>query len=90
MEAEVPGYVKAMAQGAMGKVMPADAGRGIPRSDVQLGGMGRNFRMSPSDVPTTPDVPTDVPTCECGKPREGRYKLCSACRKRAYRERSRG
>ena len=41
-------------------------------------------------VPTPPpDVPTDVPTtCECGKPREGRYKSCSACRKRAYRERS--
>ncbi len=45
----------------------------------------------------TQDVPTEVslqeevvPTCECGKPREGRYKLCSACRKRAYRDRSRG
>lgn len=41
-------------------------------------------------VPTR-SVPTaDVLTCECGKPREGRYAKCSACRKRAYRERSRG
>lgn len=45
-------------------------------------------------VPTT-EVSADVPTgmslqCEeCGRnPREGRYKLCSACRKAAYRERS--
>ncbi len=43
-------------------------------------------------VPTPPpDVPTPVPTCEvCHKrPREGRYKSCAACRKKAYRERSR-
>jgi hypothetical protein len=46
----------------------------------------------PANVPTETVVPTpDVPTCEnCHKrPREGRYKSCSACRKRAYRERSR-
>jgi len=45
----------------------------------------------PANVPTETVVPTpDVPTCEvCGKrPREGRYKVCSACRKKAYRERS--
>ncbi len=54
----------------------------------------------PESVTTTTDGPTvyvptlslqesDVPTCEgCGKrPREGRYKSCSACRKKAYRER---
>ena len=42
----------------------------------------------PANVPTETVVPTpDVPTCGCGKPREGRYKSCSACRKRAYRER---
>jgi hypothetical protein len=42
----------------------------------------------PANVPTETVVPTpDVPTCECGKPREGRYKKCSACRKRAYRGR---
>ena len=44
-------------------------------------------------VPTL-DVPTNCPytapveefrVCECGKPREGRYKSCSACRKRAQR-----
>ncbi len=43
------------------------------------------------NVPTL-DVPTkDTGFCDsCGEhPREGRYKLCSACRKRAYRERSR-
>ena len=45
----------------------------------------------PTDVPTETVVPATVPTCEvCGKrPREGRYKSCSACRKKAYRERSR-
>ena len=52
----------------------------------------------PESVTTTTDepmvyVPTTVPTvslqeCECGKPREGRYKKCAACRKKAYRERS--
>ena len=44
-------------------------------------------RMSLQSVPT-PNVPTgNVPTCEgCGlAPREGRYKLCSACLKKAYR-----
>ncbi len=30
------------------------------------------------------------PQCACGKPRDGRHKSCAACRKRAYRERSRG
>ncbi len=44
--------------------------------------------MSPQTAPTESVPTTDVPTCECGKPREGRYKTCSACRKRAYRERS--
>lgn len=44
--------------------------------------------LSPQDVPT-PVVPTgNVPTCEdCGtRPREGRYRVCSACRKAAYRK----
>ena len=45
----------------------------------------------PTTVPTETVVPTTVPTCDnCHKrPREGRYKVCSACRKKAYRERSR-
>ena len=45
-------------------------------------------RMSPQDVPTG-DVPTpDVPTCEvCGeRPVEGRRRVCSGCRKAAYRD----
>ncbi|KKN34501.1 hypothetical protein LCGC14_0792960 [marine sediment metagenome] len=34
-------------------------------------------------------VPTEVsPQCACGKPRDGRHSSCAACRKRAYRERS--
>jgi len=53
-------------------------------------------RLSLQSVPT-PNVPTGIvpttvtiegkPPCEgCGMmPREGRYRLCSACRKKAYR-----
>ncbi len=35
-ESGVPRYVREMAKGAMGKVMPVDSARGIPRSDAQL------------------------------------------------------
>lgn len=61
----------------------------ILREKVRQGevyGDVRALKMSLQEI-----VPTDVPTCEdCGEnPKEGRYKTCSACRKRAYRERSR-
>ncbi len=46
---------------------------------------------SPQDVPT-PTVPTEyVPVpenCACGRKREPRRTVCAACRKKAYRERS--
>jgi hypothetical protein len=86
-----PEYIREMASGAMGKVMPADSARGIPSSEVQPGGMGRNFRMSPPVVPTDADCPHVIPAeklipqCACGKPRDGRHSSCAACRKRAYR-----
>ncbi len=43
------------------------------------------------DVPAETVPTANVPTCEeCHKnPKEGRCRTCSACRKRAYRERSR-
>lgn len=45
------------------------------------------------DVPTS-TVPTEyVPVpenCACGRKREPRRTVCAACRKAAYRERSRG
>jgi hypothetical protein len=52
--------------------------------------------MSPPTVPTDTDCPHVMPAeeltpqCACGKPRDGRHSSCAACRKRAYRERSRG
>ncbi len=79
------------AQGASTTDCPPDVStpKYVPTFEVSL--------QEPS-VPT-PDVPTEMMTSpseagfcdECGvKPVEGRYKLCAACRKRAYRERSRG
>jgi hypothetical protein len=46
-------------------------------------------RLSPLNVPAGAMSPQDVPTCsECGNPAEPRRSKCSACRKKAYRERS--
>ena len=87
-----PDYVREMAAGAMGLSEGAKA-RDAEVPNIGTMGDAAPFvdHLSPQIVPTPPpDVPTDVPTteCECGKPREGRYKSCTACRKRAYRERS--
>lgn len=43
--------------------------------------------MSLQSVPTSVVPTRDVPTCEdCGeRPREGRYRLCSGCRKKRQR-----
>ena len=50
-------------------------------------GRGLETLKPPKLVPTE-SVPTaGVPTCGCGRPCEGRYKQCSACRKRVYRGR---
>ncbi len=89
METAVPEYVKAMAGGAMGKVMPSDSARGIPHSEVQLGGMGRNFRMSPPGVPANKRT---EPLNGRNKRTRGRPRkwASEAERKKAYRERSRG
>ncbi len=45
--------------------------------------------LSPSDVPTGDNVPMTGNLCECGSPNETGRSQCAACRKRAYRERSR-
>ncbi|KKL75504.1 hypothetical protein LCGC14_2054280 [marine sediment metagenome] len=62
-----------------------------PEEVRKLGaGVLRNTVTKPRVVPTPPTVPTEMSlqeSCACGKPREGRYKTCSACRKRAYRSR---
>ncbi len=59
---------------------------------LAAGGVDRDTEMVQryGDVPTEVVPTPDVPTCEdCGeRPREGRYKLCSVCRKKVYRERS--
>ncbi len=47
--------------------------------------------MSPQEPLSPPDVPTYRPVpenCACGRKREPRRTVCSACRKKAYRERS--
>ena len=46
--------------------------------------------MSPPDAYCPHVMPAEelTPQCECGKPRDGRHAKCAACRKRAYRERS--
>ena len=50
----------------------------------------RNTAVKRTIVPTVARVPTNLsPQCECGKQRDGRHAKCAACRKRAYRERSR-
>lgn len=80
-EPSVPEYVRDMAAGAMGVTRtdsPPPTSTGPSPSAV----------IVTQDVPTTVSLQGDVPTCECGKPCEGRYKKCAACRKRAYRERS--
>ena len=79
-----PDYIQEMAAGAMGY----ESAPPVPVETIPV-----RVRATIVDyVPTPPpDVPTDVPTpCGCGKPREGRYKKCAACRKAAYRERSKG
>ena len=91
-ESGVPEYVKEMAKGALGGVSPGLVGL-WPNDDTNK---RTEPTMSPQDVPTPTDVPTGyVPTpqsvaglCECGRTRDGRHAKCAACRKRAYRERS--
>ena len=85
METAVPEYVKDMADFRNTAVKRTIVPTMSPQTDVSL-----------QDVPTGDICPHVIPAeeltpqCECGKPREGRYKKCAACRKRAYRERSRG
>lgn len=82
-EVKVPEYVSEMAKGALGyeKTIVVFPDPNPPESITTTASTG-------DDVPTTVSLHGDVPTCSCGKPREGRYKSCAACRKRAYRERS--
>ena len=65
----------------------------VPTVGTNVPTPGAKSQNVPTFVPTKRDVPTtDVGTnCEeCGgRSREGRYKVCSACRKRAHREKSR-
>ena len=90
-EVQVPEYVKEMAAGALGgDRAPQPAGR----YDVgQHMGRITVTKVSPQNVPSGDIVPIDNMTgkpdlCECGKANETGRSLCAACRKRAYRERS--
>ncbi len=66
-------------------VLNTDALPAIPAEEIPV-----RVRATIVDyVPAPPTVsPQDVPTCVCGKPRDGRHSSCAACRKRAYRERT--
>ncbi len=79
----VPDYVKEMAKGALGyeKTIVVFPDKRPPEMVTTTA----STEVSPQEL----FVPTDVPTCECGKPKDGRHAKCAACRKRAYRERSR-
>ncbi len=75
--------VRKLGADVLGKVMPADPARGIPRADVQLGGMGRDFRMSPPANKRTEPINGQNKRTR-GRPRKW---ASEAERKRAYRSR---
>jgi hypothetical protein len=63
--------------------------------EAQAGTLGVTQDVPTPGVPTGDNVPIDnmsgkPDVCECGKPNETGRSTCAACRKRAYRERSRG